>query len=179
MAVGRMRRMRPFALLCLLALAGCGGSGEGTTAAATTATTQATTPGVTETKTTTATRTTRTVLTVIVPEETANASEKPTGKPTFVVTLQGESATPVAGRAWRYVVTARRSAGGPAGGTAKMRVFVGGELVDTLGHFSFDGRLTRTYAWSPVLKGKQRVVLQAEVEGDGGTRRANFPVTVR
>ena len=59
-----------------------------------------------------------------------------------------------------------------------MRVFVDGELVDTIGFFGFTGTLSRTHRWPAVLKGKTGVVLQAEVEGDGGTQRANLPVTV-
>ena len=58
-----------------------------------------------------------------------------------------------------------------------MRVFVDDELVDTLGWFTFDGRLTNTHRWPKALRGKD-VVLQAEVEGEGGTQRANWPVSV-
>jgi hypothetical protein len=150
--------MRSAALLCALALAGCGGGGEGTTAAS---------PATTN------------VVSVTLPEDTANPEEKPTGAPEFTITLEGESDEPVAGTRWRYVVTARRADGGAAAGTAKMRVFVEGALADTIGYFGFSRRLARTFRWSAVLRGKKGVVLQAEVEGEGGTQRANFPVTVR
>jgi hypothetical protein len=144
-----------------LATAGCGGGDNGGTAAA--PTTTAPGPGP---------------ITVTTPEETAQAEATPTGDPTFVIRLTAESPTATAGRPWRYTVRAMSKSGGAAGGTAKMRVFVDGELVDTIGFFAFDNTLTRTHRWPTVLKGKEGVVLQAEVEGDGGTQRANYPVTV-
>jgi hypothetical protein len=150
---------RALALTLALAAAGCGGgdgNGGGTTVA---------TPGPGP-------------ITVTTPEETAQAEATPTGNPTFVIRLTAVNATPTAGRPWRYTVRAMAKGGGPAGGTAKMRVFVDGELVDTIGFFAFDNTLTRTHRWPTVLKGKEGVVLQAEVEGDGGTQRANYPVTV-
>ena len=82
------------------------------------------------------------------------------------------------GRPWRYTVRATSPSGGSAGGTAKMRVFVDGELVDTIGYFAFDERADATHKWPSILAGSEVVVLQAEVEGDGGTQRANYPVTV-
>lgn len=142
----------------MLALAACGGDDAGTTAA---------------------TPTSAPPLTVTRPENTAQAKPMPTGQPTFTVAVSAESTTPRVGRPWRYTVTATARGGGPAGGTAKMRIFVGDELVDTLGFFAFDGRLTQTHVWKSVLRGKENVVLQAEVEGEGGTQRANLPVTVR
>jgi len=151
-------------LLVVLALAGCGGGDDvGTTTSAQPSPTTTSTP----------------TLTVTQPEDTAKAAPEPTGKPTFDVVLTGESTTPVAGKPWRYTVTATAMGGGPSGGTAKMRVFVDGELVDTIGYFAFTGKLTRTHVWPAEVKGKKGVVLQAEVEGDGGTQRTNLPVTVR
>jgi hypothetical protein len=144
--------------LTLLAAAGCGGGGGGGTTAAAPPTTAP--------------------ITVTTPEDTARAAAKPTGKPRFDVQLSGESPRARAGRPWRYTVRATAKGGGKAGGTAKMRVFVDGELVDTIGYFGFDGTLSRTHRWPTVLRGKKGVVLQAEVEGDGGTQRVNFPVTV-
>jgi hypothetical protein len=119
------------------------------------------------------------VVTVTTPKETAQRQPASTGEPTFRITLRGENHAAEAGEAWSYVVTSRDQAGAPAYGTAKMRVFVGPELVDTLGWFPFTGRLSRTYVWQEPLRGKRDVVLQAEVEGDGGTRRLNWPVVVR
>jgi hypothetical protein len=153
---------RALGLLIGLVAAGCGGGGgdvDGTTAAAPT--------------------TTAPVI-VTTPEATAQVEPTPTGEPTFVIRLTGESPTATAGRPWRYTVRAmRKSDGAPAAGTAKMRVFVEGEVVDTLGFFFFEsGTLSRTHRWPTVLKGKSGVILQAEVEGEGGTQRANFPVTV-
>jgi hypothetical protein len=152
---------RALALTLALAFTGCGGGddGGGVAEPATTA------PGPGP-------------ITVTTPEETAQAEATPTGNPTFTIRLLAESPTATAGRPWRYTVRARSNSGGPAGGTAKMRVFVEGELVDTIGFFAFDNALTRTHRWPTVLKGKEGVVLQAEVEGDGGTQRANYPVTV-
>ncbi len=149
-------------LLLLLALApGCGGGGADQTSP----------PGTTA-------PTSTDVLTVTQPDNTAMPGEDPTGAPTFTVTLAGESHTPTAGRPWRYTVRAKSEDGGPADGTAKMRIFVDGELVDTLGFFTFEGQLVRTHVWPRSLRGES-AELQAEVEGDGGTQRAVFPVEVR
>jgi hypothetical protein len=146
-------------LLLLLALAGCGG-GDGQTAP----------PGGTTTPTS------PDVLTVTQPN-TAMAGENATGDPQFTITLSAESMEPTAGRPWRYTVRAKSKGGGAASGTAKMRVWVDGELVDTLGFFSFDGQLVKTHTWPRSLRGKS-AELQAEVEGDGGTQRAVLQVNV-
>lgn len=119
------------------------------------------------------------VLTVTQPEDTAKPGEEPIGAPEFTVTLTGESTTPTAGRRWRYTVRATsKQGGGPAGGTAKMRVFVAGELVDTLGWFPFEGELVRTHVWPRSLRGES-AELQAEVEGVGGTQRVVLPIKIR
>ena len=148
--------MRRLLLLVALLAAGCGGGGS------------ASPPE-------TAQPTPTDVQTVTIPE-TANPEAVPTGEPTFDATLtaQGESAQ--AGAAWSYTVTAQKG-GQPASATAKMRVFVDDELVDTLGWFPFEGRYEGTHRWPRSLRGAD-VVLQAEVEGEGGTRRVNLPVTV-
>jgi hypothetical protein len=127
----------------------------------------------------TASETAPPVVTVTTPKETAQLKPDPTGEPTFTITLTGESHIAEAGERWGYTVTSRDQDGKPAGGTAKMRIFVGPELVDTLGFFSFTGRLTRTHVWQDTLVGKANVVFQAEVEGDGGTRRVNWPMRIR
>jgi hypothetical protein len=154
-----MRPVRRFLLVSLIALAaGCGGGDN-----------QADAPTIASTPD---------VQTVTQPEETARPGEEPTGKPTFTVTLSGESTTPTAGRPWRYTVRAKSKQGGSASGTAKMRVWVDGELVDTLGFFLFEGELVKTHVWPRSLR-DESVELQAEVEGDGGTQRAVLRVTVR
>jgi hypothetical protein len=150
------------AILLALVVAGCGSDGGGDDdGSATPATTSAGTP--TE------------VQTVTIPD-TADPSPEPSGSPAFEADLraQGHSAQP--GTAWSYTVTAVKS-GQPASATAKMRVFVDDELVDTLGWFPFEGRLVRTHRWPRSLSGKE-VVLQAEVEGEGGTQRVNWPVAI-
>ncbi len=153
-----MRAVRCSVFLCLLVLAaGCGGGSQAN--------------GPT-------TDTTPDVQTVTQPEDTARPGEEPSGKPTFTVTLAGENTTPSAGRPWRYTVRAKAKPGGTAEGTtAKMRVWVDGELVDTLGFFSFEGELVKTHVWPRSLRGES-VELQAEVEGDGGTQRVVLPLTV-
>jgi hypothetical protein len=156
-----MQPVRRSSLLLLLALAaGCGGGND-----------QTAPPGTTG-------PTTSDVLTVTQPKNTAEPGEEPIGDPTFTVTLSGESTTPTAGRQWRYTVRATSEQGGTAAGTAKMRIFVDGELVDTLGFFSFEGELVRTHIWPRSLRGES-VELQAEVEGDGGTQRVVLPLSVR
>jgi hypothetical protein len=144
-------------------LAACGGGGEGepvTTGAA---------PSPSETSTG--------IVTVTVPN-TANAKPVPTGKPAFKITITGSTQTVRAGAPFRFTVRAVDANGKPAAGTAKMRVFLGTEPVDTLGFFQLqNGTLTRTYRFSTLLKGKD-VILQAEVEGAGGTQRANWAVHV-
>jgi hypothetical protein len=147
-------------MLLLLALAaGCGGGNDQTAPPGTTA------PMSTD------------VLTVTQPGNTAMPGEEPTGDPQFTVTLTGESTTPNAGRPWRYTVRAKSKQGGSASGTAKMRIWVDGELVDTLGFFAFDSMLVRTHVWPRSLRG-ETAELQAEVEGDGGTQRAVLRVKV-
>ena len=156
-----MQPVRRSAVFLLLALAaGCGGGDKQTAPSG--GTTTATSPDV---------------LTVTQPN-TAIAGEDPTGDPQFTVTLSAESTEPTAGRPWRYTVRAKSKDGSPASGTAKMRVWVDGELVDTLGFFSFDGQLVKTHTWPRSLRGESPE-LQAEVEGDGGTQRAVFRVNVR
>jgi hypothetical protein len=144
-------------------LAACGGGGEGepvTTGAA---------PVPTDTSTG--------IVTVTVPD-TANAKPVPTGNPTFEIEITGSARTVRAGAPFRFTVNAVDANGKPAAGTAKMRVFLGAEAVDTLGFFPLqNGALTRTYRFSTLLKGKD-AILQAEVEGAGGTQRANWPVHV-
>jgi hypothetical protein len=148
-------------LTLALAAAGCGGTDNGSGGAATGAAPPTTAP-----------------VTVTTEADTAQASAKASGKPEFRVQLTAESAQATAGRPWRYMVRATALDGAPAGGTAKMRVFLNGELVDTLGWFPFQGTLSRTHKWAPLYKGKTGIVLQAEVEGAGGTQRVNYPVTV-
>jgi hypothetical protein len=117
-------------------------------------------------------------VTVTTQADTAQAAAKPTGKPEFQIELTGESPQAATGRPWRYTVRATTPSGAPANGTAKMRVFLQGELVDTLGFFVLkNGTLSRTHKWPAILKGKT-VDLQAEVEGAGGTQRTNYTVAV-
>lgn len=152
--------MRRSSLLLLLAFAaGCGGGSDQTS------------PGTTA-------PTSTDVLTVTQPEDTARPGQEPTGDPQFTVTLTGQSTTPTAGQRWRYTVRATSEQGGAASGTAKMRVFVDGELVDTLGFFLFNGELMKTHVWPRALRGES-AELQAEVEGDGGTQRVVLQVSVR
>jgi hypothetical protein len=154
--------LRGLPLVAVALLAACGGGGEGkpvTTGAA---------PPSTQTSTG--------IVTVTVPN-TANAKPVPTGKPAFKIELTATAHTMRAGESFRFTVRAVDANGKPAAGTAKMRVFLGKDPVDTLGFFPFTGTLTRTYRFSKLLKGKD-VILQAEVEGAGGTQRANWPVHV-
>jgi hypothetical protein len=150
-----------FVLLLVLAAAGCGGTDNGSGGATGAAPPPTTAP-----------------VTVTTEADTAQAQAKATGKPEFRLQLTAESPQATAGRPWRYIVRATTADGAPAGGTAKMRVFLNGELVDTLGWFPFQGTLSRTHRWAPLYKGKTGIVLQAEVEGPGGTQRVNYPVTV-
>jgi hypothetical protein len=147
--------------IALLAAAGCGGTDGGSGGATAVAPPATTAP-----------------VTVTTQADTAQAEAKPTGKPEFQVELTGESPQATAGQPWRYTVRATTPSGAPANGTAKMRVFLQGELVDTLGFFVLrNGVLSRTHKWPAILKGKT-VELQAEVEGAGGTQRTNYTVTV-
>jgi hypothetical protein len=154
--------LRGLPLVAVVLLAACGGGGEGKPV------TTSATPSPTQTSTG--------IVTVTVPN-TANAKPVPTGKPMFRVTLTASTQTIRAGQVLRYTVRAVDGNGKPASCTAKMRVFVGSEEVDTIGFIPFTGTLARTYKFSPLLKGKN-AILQAEVEGAGGTVRANWPVRV-
>jgi hypothetical protein len=142
-----------------LVLAGCGGGGGPDTAAQ---------PPPTE-------LTPTNVQTLTVPD-TADPDPEPSGKPVFTAGLTATSHSPTAGRPFAFTVTATKG-GKAASATAKMRVFVRDELVNTLGWFPFEGRLVKSYTWPKSLKGQQ-AVLQAEVEGEGGTQRVNWPVEV-
>jgi ABC-type glycerol-3-phosphate transport system substrate-binding protein len=161
--VGTMARVNRAALALTLALAaaGCGGTDDAGSGGTTSAT-PTTAP-----------------ITVTTQADTAQAEPKPTGKPEFRVQLTGESRQATAGQPWRYIVRATTPSGAPVNGTAKMRVFLEGELVDTLGFFVLNdaGTLNRTHRWPAILKGKS-VELQAEVEGAGGTQRVNYAVTI-
>jgi hypothetical protein len=118
------------------------------------------------------------VVTVTTPKETIQLRPAPTGKPTFTIELRGDGHSAQAGESWPFTVTATDAAGKPTFGTAKMHVFVGTQHVDTLGWFPFEGKLSRTHTWPAALRGKKDVVLQAEVEGDGGTQRQNWPMSI-
>jgi hypothetical protein len=148
-------------LIVLLALAGCGGGGpdDGATAAQ---------PGATS-------PTPTDVVTVKVPD-TADPNAEPSGSPAFEANLTATGHTVAAGSPFSFTVTASKG-GTPASGTAKMRVFVDDQLVNTIGWFAFDGKLEKSYVWPRSLKGKT-AILQAEVEGEGGTQRVNWPVNV-
>jgi hypothetical protein len=122
-----------------------------------------------------ATPPTQTVVVTVSGSETTPANAP--GKPTFDIKLTAP-ATAEAGKPYRFVVTARSKSGNPVGGTAKMRVYEGGVLVNTIGWFTFEGRLTQTYVWPTSQRGKPDVVLEAEVEGPGGTQRASQPVAI-
>lgn len=100
-----------------------------------------------------------------------------TGKPRFRVTLSGGGHAARVGAPWRFVVRAHDAAGA-VGGTAVVRIVVGGHISDTLGWFAFDGRLTRSYRWTKRLRGRLALV-QVRVVGPGGSRTAGYMVRVR
>ena len=80
----------------------------------------------------------------------------------------------------RYAPDSRCFGCGPAnpdGLHIESKVGDDGELVDTLGFFSFDGALVKTHTWPRSLRG-ETAELQAEVDGDGGTQRAVLEVRV-
>ena len=155
------RAALPLTLAVVAVVGGCGGTDSGSGGATAVAPPTTTAP-----------------VTVTTQADTAQAEAKPTGKPEFRIELTGESPQATAGQPWRYNVRATMPSGAPANGTAKMRVFLQGELVDTLGFFVLkNGVLSRTHKWPAILKGKT-VELQAEVEGAGGTQRTNYTVTV-
>ena len=158
--------------------AGCGSDAGGDEAAPPTETGSgpATTPR-TDTSPTTRGRGRSPVVTVTLPQA-PRAEPTPSGEPTFMVDLTAENDVPRAGVPWRYTVRVTE-AGKPIGATAEMRVFAEGKVVDTLGFFTFEGRMTRSHRWPRSLRGRDDVVLQAEVEGEGGTRRDNLPIRVR
>jgi hypothetical protein len=154
-------------LIVLLALAGCGGGGADEGGSAGDGGTTAAQPTTTGSSTG--------VLTVKVPN-TADPNAEASGSPVFKAGLTATAHSVAAGSPFAFTVTATKG-GEPAPGTAKMRVFVDDELVNTIGWFAFEGRLVKSYVWPRSLKGKT-AVLQAEVEGEGGTQRVNWPVEV-
>ena len=152
-------------LIVLLALAGCGGGGGG----------DAGNGGATVAQPGTTAQSSTDVVTVKVPD-TADPNAEASGAPAFKAALTATSHSVAAGSPFAFTVTATKR-GQPAACTAKMRVFVDDELVNTIGWFPFEGRLVKSYVWPRSLKGKT-AILQAEVEGEGGTQRVNWPVRV-
>ncbi len=146
-----------FATSILFALAGCGGSSnESESAVSTTASESATTVA----------STTR-----------VNPGTRSSGDPQFTIELKGESHYAHAGQPWKFRVMASQ-ANQPVSGTAKVYVFQGTNQVDGVGWFSFKGSLEQTYTWPDKLIDMRSVYLHVDVEGPGGVRRANWPVTV-
>jgi hypothetical protein len=96
----------------------------------------------------------------------------------FRVRIGGESHASAVGAKWVYSLRAVDARGRRVGGTAVVRVLVGGRVVDTLGWFGFKGSLRRSYRWAPEFAGT-RAVLQVTVIGPGGTRTARHAVRVR
>jgi hypothetical protein len=159
--VGVVRGSLALLLAVAVAAGGCGGGDKDGSSGQTAATPEA--PAV---------------VTLTTPKETIQLRPAPTGKPTFTIVLSGDGHTAPAGESWPFTVTAKDAAGKPTFGTAKMHVFVGTQHVDTLGWFPFEGKLSKTHTWPAALRGKKDVVLQAEVEGDGGTQRQNWPMRI-
>jgi hypothetical protein len=94
------------------------------------------------------------------------------------VTVTGSGHVATAGTPWSYTVRAHDSAGRRVGGTAIVRVLAHGKVVDTVGWFSFNGVLRRTYRWPAALSGSY-AVLRAKVVAPSGTRAAGYGVRVR
>ena len=155
---------RASSLIVRLARAGCGGGGP-----------PADDGGATVAQPGTTAQTPTSVVTVKVPD-TADPNAEPSGAPAFKANLTATGHSVAAGSPFSFTVTASKG-GSPASATAKMRVFVGDELVNTIGWFAFDGKLEKSYVWPRSLKGKT-AILQAEVQGEGGTQRVNWPVEV-
>ena len=100
------------------------------------------------------------------------------GKPEFRVRLRAGTRRPVAGAIWTFALRARNAAGRGISGTARVRVLLHGRPVDTVGWFGIKRSISKTYTWSPKLRG-QRAVLQVSVVGPGGTRTVTYAVRVR
>jgi hypothetical protein len=100
-----------------------------------------------------------------------------TGNPRFRAAVTGATHRPAAGVPWRYVVRAVDASGRPVKGTAVVRVLVGARIVDTVGWFGFKGSFSRTYRWSPALRGSA-ATFRARVVGPGGSRLIVYVVRV-
>jgi hypothetical protein len=100
------------------------------------------------------------------------------GRPQFGVTLAGDAHVARRGKRWDFVVRARDARGLGVGGTAVVRVVVGGRVADTVGWFGFRGAFRHTYRWSHRLRGAV-ALLQVRVIGPGGARTAGYMVRVR
>ena len=110
------------------------------------------------------------MVTVKQPPNTAEPGEEPTGAPTVHRHADAARADgrPQGARGATPSVRRRRP-GSSRAAPAKMRVFVDDELVDTLGFFSFDGKLVKTHAWPRSLRGQDR---RAPGRGRGRRRHA-------
>jgi hypothetical protein len=102
---------------------------------------------------------------------------RPSGDPQFQIELTGESHYAHAGKPWKFRVTASQ-ANQPVSATAKVYVFEGSQQIDGVGWFPFDGKVEQTYKWPDELIDRPNVYLHVDVQGPGGTRRANWPMTV-
>jgi hypothetical protein len=123
-------------------------------------------------------------VSVTVAATTTSAASPPvfpgtrsSGNPEFQIELKGESHYAHAGKPWKFRVTASQ-ANQPVNATAKVYVFEGKKQIDGVGWFPFDGSVEETYKWPDDLIDARGVYLHVDVQGPGGTRRANWPVTV-
>ena len=96
----------------------------------------------------------------------------------FHASVSGATHFPFAGPRWRYSIRAVDASGHAVPASALVQVLVDGRPLDTVGKFGFKGTLHRSYRWSATLRGLA-AVLQAKVNGPGGTRTVRFPVRIR
>lgn len=108
----------------------------------------------------------------------AGAAGAGSDAPGFRVQLGSQTRTPAVGARWVYRVRAVDARGRAVGGTAVIRVLVGGRVVDTVGWFAFKGTLRRSYRFGTQFAGT-RAVLQATVIGPRARLKARYPVRIR
>lgn len=143
--------------------AGCGGSGSSSSQPAPTALPAATT---------TLAATTATL--------TLGGGGVPTGPPTrkYVASLTADGHTVGVGRPWTFTVRTHEKNGRPVAGTVVAQVLSGSNVIDTIGWFGYNGSLRKTFRFREAERG-QELTFRATILANGGTRKLDYPVTVK
>jgi hypothetical protein len=93
------------------------------------------------------------------------------------ISLAGSTHLARPGAPWRFTLRVVDAAGRPVPASATVRVVAYGTTLDTVGAFLLKRPLSRTYSWSPKLRGVN-TELQARVVARGVSRLVSYRVQV-